>query len=815
MLQAPSAASPPHRDVLQTKWGDDMVCKPIHAIAATLVVAALLWTAGPGPAQAQHADLELIEKQVVEFYNAGKYKDAASHAARLVEMARARHGDDHVVYAGAISWQALSLWQQDEYAGVEPMLRRALAIIERAYAPEHIELANALNNLANFLQVLGRFAEAEPLMLRALAMDEKLLGPEHASVGRDCNNLGLMYVEQGRFAEAEPLLVRAFAIADKTLPDNHPSRSIRLRTLAVLYREQARYAEAEPLLKRALSLNETHMGSEHIAVAQSLGALGRLYREMGRYRDAEAHHKRALVIREKTFGASSLGAAASLHNLAMIYRDVGQHADAEQAVTRALEIRERMLGPEHHEVGLSVYVLAGIQESRGRVKDAEPLYRRALAIQQKALPPDHPDLAATQANLGNLYKATGRYDAALPLLEGALATREKVLGGNHPAVAANLIHLSELYRLQGRRQDAEKLLRRARTIHRSGIKELPIFFATDRTMEQRGGDVTFGKEPDADIVTLGVALVSIVNAPATSQRERLATASKRGSDLDENTDLGRLSIAPLDVFSDRPRMVEAAREKLLTARAYRNQALLFVHGYNMSFDDAVRRAGQIAYDLDFDGPTFVFSWPSRQRLFGYLEDHETIDIATEHLREFLQSVVAELKAAKVHLIAHSMGNLVLLRALGATGPASDLSAPIGEIVSAAPDVDPTTFRRFATRIKAGGGNLTVYASAADWALRVSGWFRSKPRVGYVLQGKPVLTPGVDTIDITRAGMSLFAINHDVYASSPIVIGDMRRILAGDRPPHERTNEFKPKSSESGMFWYYEPPIEEPPAPKHK
>jgi hypothetical protein len=83
MLQAPSAASPPHRDVLQTKWGDDMVCK--HAIAATLVVAALLWTAGPGPAQAQHADLELIEKQVVELYNAGKYKDAASHAARLVE----------------------------------------------------------------------------------------------------------------------------------------------------------------------------------------------------------------------------------------------------------------------------------------------------------------------------------------------------------------------------------------------------------------------------------------------------------------------------------------------------------------------------------------------------------------------------------------------------------------------------------------------------------------------------------------------------------------------------------------------------------
>ncbi len=35
-----------------------------------------------------------------------------------------------------------------------------------------------------------------------------------------------------------------------------------------------------------------------------------------------------------------------------------------------------------------------------------------------------------------------------------------------------------------------------------------------------------------------------------------------------------------------------------------------MHGYNTSFDNALYRTAQIAYDLDFDGATFLYSWPS-------------------------------------------------------------------------------------------------------------------------------------------------------------------------------------------------------------
>ena len=49
-----------------------------------------------------------------------------------------------------------------------------------------------------------------------------------------------------------------------------------------------------------------------------------------------------------------------------------------------------------------------------------------------------------------------------------------------------------------------------------------------------------------------------------------------------------------------------------------------------------------------------------------------------------------------------------------------------------------------------------------------------------LAGKPLITSGVDTIDVTNGGdtawYDLFALNHDIYSSNPIIVGDMQRIV---------------------------------------
>ena len=45
-------------------------------------------------------------------------------------------------------------------------------------------------------------------------------------------------------------------------------------------------------------------------------------------------------------------------------------------------------------------------------------------------------------------------------------------------------------------------------------------------------------------------------------------------------------------------------------RSRRKEAFVFVHGFNVSFEAAVYRTAQVAYDLNFDGAPILYSWPS-------------------------------------------------------------------------------------------------------------------------------------------------------------------------------------------------------------
>jgi esterase/lipase superfamily enzyme len=152
-----------------------------------------------------------------------------------------------------------------------------------------------------------------------------------------------------------------------------------------------------------------------------------------------------------------------------------------------------------------------------------------------------------------------------------------------------------------------------------------------------------------------------------------------------------------------------------------------------------------------------------------------------------------------------MGNMVLLNALERIASAGPPYA-IGEVISAAPDVDRDLFGRLSRSIRSKGGGFTLYASRGDWALRVSEWLWGEARAGYIAKDTPLIAPGVDTIDITAAGTSLFALNHDLYAASPVLVGDMRRILqSGARPPDARTTAFERVDSEAGAYWRLRPP----------
>jgi esterase/lipase superfamily enzyme len=205
-------------------------------------------------------------------------------------------------------------------------------------------------------------------------------------------------------------------------------------------------------------------------------------------------------------------------------------------------------------------------------------------------------------------------------------------------------------------------------------------------------------------------------------------------------------------------------------------AVVFVHGYNVSFHGAALRAAQIGFDLGIKGAMAFFSWPSKGTILGYAADEASVEASEEPLVQYLTDFATLTGAQHVHVIAHSMGNRAVLRA--AHHIASDVSARtgvrFGHFVLAAPDVDTEVFRRLATVYAQVGRGATVYVSGRDRAVELSQWLHSFPRVGFA----PPLTivDGVETVHVMNADLTL--LGHGYVAEARDVLVDIHAVLRG-------------------------------------
>jgi esterase/lipase superfamily enzyme len=93
------------------------------------------------------------------------------------------------------------------------------------------------------------------------------------------------------------------------------------------------------------------------------------------------------------------------------------------------------------------------------------------------------------------------------------------------------------------------------------------------------------------------------------------------------------------------------------------RAVVFIHGYNVSFREAALWAAQMGFDLSLRSPVAFFSWPSKGGLIGYSKDEAAIEASEAAVEQFLLDFVDNSGASALHVIAHSMGNRGLLRAI--------------------------------------------------------------------------------------------------------------------------------------------------------
>ncbi len=338
---------------------------------------------------------------------------------------------------------------------------------------------------------------------------------------------------------------------------------------------------------------------------------------------------------------------------------------------------------------------------------------------------------------------------------------------------------------------------------------VPVFFGTDRTVEPDPKRLKYGSERGHQL-QLGRAMITVPTAHKVPNIERpwvVEIPYFKVKIYEEAEDTAKhFTLQEISALS-KEQMLALVKERLAKSASFKDHALVFVHGFNTSFDDALYRTAQISYDLKFDGAPFVYSWPSGGKVASYTYDRGSAEQAEPHLAEFLNLVVKESGAKSISLIAHSMGNELLLRVLERMRPVAPEGVVISQVILAAPDVDRDKFTNIAREIMNFAKGVTLYAASNDRALGYSARFwGGVPRAGDVPASGPLVVPGVDTIDVTSVSTDSLGLNHSGYAENNTLLNDIKLLIqTGERPPDKRIPILERMTTASGAaYWRYPP-----------
>lgn len=304
----------------------------------------------------------------------------------------------------------------------------------------------------------------------------------------------------------------------------------------------------------------------------------------------------------------------------------------------------------------------------------------------------------------------------------------------------------------------------------------PVWFGTNRR-PLRADDPGrgFGVEFD-DRMHFGKRIVRI---PASHRPGELGSPLWRR--LLRGTD-DRLTVEPATALSA-DGFSREIRDFLSRLDPADRNVLVYIHGFNTSFDDATRRAAQLGFDLKTPGVTALYSWPSRGDVGAYLSDVSAIEASEEHIAQFLIRAAALTERGKVHIIAHSMGNRGLLRAMhrATTQAALRAGTRFGQIFLSAPDVDARLFRQLAGVYPQVSERTTLYVADQDKAIAALEWIAGAGKAG---GAPPVLVlPGIDTVRVRGTG--LFQLGHSYVAEELDVLRDIRAQLHWRESPERR------------------------------
>src|SRR5579883_887290 len=344
-----------------------------------------------------------------------------------------------------------------------------------------------------------------------------------------------------------------------------------------------------------------------------------------------------------------------------------------------------------------------------------------------------------------------------------------------------------------------------------GTASVRVYFVTNRAVSGSGANVS----NYSDVLRSGSRTYgeSEVSVPLDRRVGELKTPFFRRFFSGSQKDISVTSTRVMD----RNSFFGGINRKLKSTNG--KEVLVFVHGFNTSFEEALERTAQLSYDLKFEGATISFTWPSYRLSWvqevtfaipfdivrrvalssAYNGAIENADLAVSQLKEFLSEVRKSTGATTVHLIAHSLGARVLANALFdlAQSERSKGNIRFRQVILAAPDINVDVFEELARVFPTTADRVTLYASSADRVLRTSEIINDHPRAG---EGgnRIVIVPSVDSIEATAVDTSF--VGHSYYAESKSVIFDIFRLLRGGDPPDRRFG-LEPRVLGGKRYWF--------------
>lgn len=232
------------------------------------------------------------------------------------------------------------------------------------------------------------------------------------------------------------------------------------------------------------------------------------------------------------------------------------------------------------------------------------------------------------------------------------------------------------------------------------------------------------------------------------------------------------------------------RNELLSKPKGSRELVIFTHGYNTTHLETAFRAAQLSVDLNFQGVSLIYTWPSRGSALGYAYDSDSMLFARKGLEDTLR-MAAETGAERIILFAHSLGSALVmetLRQIEFKDPGWAGSV-LGGVILVSPDLDIDVFRQQMRALKTIPQPFVIFSSRKDNVLQLSARLRgSNPdtRLGRVSTLDRLSDFPVDVVDTTALSDDAQS-GHFIPATSPVLVSminqarDLERNLGSGTP----------------------------------